>query len=380
MNARYEPLFASFRLPSGVRLNNRVMMAPMGIGASGPNGEVTDTELAYYRARAQGVGAIITASALVSQNGRFIQHGLGIDHDELLPGLKKLAAVIQENGAKAIVQLYHGGRLGNPAMVPSGHALGPSTIAAEREGAAIPKAMTEADIETAIEEFAQATRRAIEAGFDGVEILGANGFLIHQFFSPHANRREDKWGGTLEKRMAFPLAVVKRVQQTVAAYATSPFAVGYRISPEEKETPGITMADTLHFVDVLAEQNLDYIHLSVEHFWQSPRTDDKIAKPRIVMVQELVGDRVPLIGVGGLWTPDDVVEALSTGVPLISLGHAMMINPEWVTLVQNGREDEIKTTLSRSAQAKLAIPDGIWGRIMSIPGWFQVVDEESTEG
>ncbi len=78
--------------------------------------------------------------------------------------------------------------------------------------------------------------------------------------------------------------------------------------------------------------------------------------------------------------PDDVVEALSTGVPLISLGHAMIVYPEWVALVQNGREEEIKTMLSRSAQEKLAIPDGMWDRIMSIPGWFQVMDEGGTEG
>lgn len=374
MNSKYESLFTAFHLPSGVQLMNRLIMAPMTITASGANGEVTDEELAYYRARANGIGAIITASALVSPNGKLTENGFGIDNDSLLPGLKKLATAIQETGAKAIVQLYHGGRLSNPALVRGGHALSASSFAAAREGAAIPKEMTEAEIETVIDEFAQATRRAIEAGFDGVEIHGANGFLIQQFFSPHSNRREDKWGGTLEKRMTFPLEVVKRVKETVAMHAKSPFAVGYRISPEEDETPGISMADTLHFVDVLADHYLDYIHVSVDRFWASPRGEENTTKSRIVMVQEQVGNRVPVIGVGGLNTPNEVIQALETGVPLFALGHAMILNPDWIAMVQSGREGKIRTTLSRSSQKELAIPDGLWAMITNIPGWFQVID------
>ncbi|MFB5265298.1 hypothetical protein ACE41H_00645 [Paenibacillus enshidis] len=151
MNQKYEPLFTSFQLPSGVQLKNRVLMAPMTIVASGPNGEVTDAELAYYKARAQGVGAVITASALVSPNGKLTDYGFALDNDALQPGLKKLAAVIQENGAKAIVQLYHGGRLSKPSLVPSGHALSASPVAAEREGTAVPKEMTDTEIETVIQ-------------------------------------------------------------------------------------------------------------------------------------------------------------------------------------------------------------------------------------
>ena len=89
------------------------------------------------------------------------------------------------------------------------------------------------------------TRRAIEAGFDGVEIHGANTYLLQQFFSPHSNRRDDQWGGSLEKRMNFPLAIVDAVKQAVAKHAKAPFVVGYRISPEEGTNPGITLEDTL---------------------------------------------------------------------------------------------------------------------------------------
>jgi 2,4-dienoyl-CoA reductase-like NADH-dependent reductase (Old Yellow Enzyme family) len=142
-----------------------------------------------------------------------------------------------------------------------------SAIAAARPGSVVPREMTEEEIYTIIHAFGEATRRAIEAGFDGIEIHGANTYLIQQFFSPHSNCRTDRWGGTLEKRMAFPLALIESVQNAVATHAKTPFIVGYRISPEEMENPGITMEDTLHLVDVLAEQKLDYIHVSVRGFW-----------------------------------------------------------------------------------------------------------------
>lgn len=374
MNPLYQSLFTSFRLPSGVQLKNRIMMAPMTLTASGINGEVTDEELVYYRARANGVGAIITSGSLVSQNGKVAENGFSIDNDALIPGLKKLSAVIKENGARAIVQIYHGGRKGNPHLVPGGHVLCASPIAGEWEGAVVPQEMTELEIEKAIDEFAQAARRAIEAGFDGIEIHGANGFLVQNFFSPHSNRRTDKWGGSLEKRMTFPLEVIKRIKETVAEYATTPFAIGYRLAPEENEDPGITMSDTLHFIDVLAEQRLDYINISVDRFWAGPRKDRTITKSRIVMIQERVGNRIPVIGVGGLLTPEDVVKALETGVPLVALGHAMIMNPDWVNLVQSGREKELKTAISRSSQKELAIPDNLWAGIQRRPGWFQFVD------
>lgn len=178
----------------------------------------------------------------------------------------------------------------------------------------------------------------------------------------------------MDKQMTFSLEVIKRVQETVVTYATSPFAVGYRISPEEIENPGITMEDTLHFVGVLAEQNLDYIHVSLDRFWAGLRRDGSATNSRIIMIQERVGDRVPVIGVGGLSTPDDVVQALESGVPLVALGHAMILNPDWIALVQSGREKEIKMTISRSSQKELAIPDGLWAMITNIPGWFQVID------
>ena len=131
--------------------------------------------------------------------------------------------------------------------------------------------MSDEEVIQLIQAFGEATRRAIEAGFDGVELHGASGYIIQQFFSPHSNTRTDRWGGNLEKRLAFPLAVIEEVKRVIAEHAKQPFIIGYRLSPEEPETPGITMAETFALLDALADAELDYIHMALNDFWSKPR-------------------------------------------------------------------------------------------------------------
>ncbi|NOU94362.1 NADH-dependent flavin oxidoreductase [Paenibacillus sp. LMG 31456] len=374
MNDKYNPFFDTFSLRSGVQLKNRIVMAPMTNFSSNEDGTVTDSELKYYARRSSGVGMVITACTFVTPNGKGFPGEFAGDSDEMIPSLQRLAATIKEQGAKAVLQIFHAGRMAPETLVPNGDVVSASAIAAEKEGSILPRALTEQEIEAIIHDFGETTRRAIEAGYDGVEIHGANGYLIQQFFSPHSNRREDRWGGSLEKRMAFPLAVVEEVKRVVKEHAKQPFVVGYRFSPEEVETPGIDLDDTLKLVDALAEQNLDYIHVSLMDFWSNPRrrgVDD--SKTRIEWIQERVGQRVPVMGVGSIHTADDAMKAMQTGVPLIALGRELIIEPDWVKKVADGRESEIKTTLTKDDQERLVIPDPLWQAIIHTPGWFPVV-------
>jgi len=373
MKKEFQPIFQPFMLPSGVELKNRVLMAPMTNSSSNENGEVTPEELAYYRARSGGVGAVITACANVLPGGQVFKTAIGADQDSQIPGLRKLATTIQAEGAKAILQLFHAGRIGRPENTEDGQLLSASAVASEQEGTVTPRAMTETEIQNMIEAFGQSTRRAIEAGFDGVEIHGANGYLVQQFLSPHANVRTDKWGGTPEKRMAFPLAVIDSVKNAIATYAKTPFIVGYRFSPEEKEETGYTLEDALRFVDVLAEQDLDYLHVSLREFWQGSFREVGDTEPTIQLVQNRIGKHVPVMGVGGLSSPQDVVAALDTGVPLVSLGHALIMEPQWVEKVANDQEKEIRTTLPRADQRELLIPDPLMKSLGKFPGWFPIV-------
>src|SRR5690606_8912264 len=158
----------------------------------------------------------------------------------------------------------------------------------------MPREMSEEEILDTIAAFGEATRRAIEAGFDGIELHGANTYLIQQFFSPHSNRRTDKWGGDIEKRMTFPLAVVSAVQEAVSKHATEPFIVGYRISPEEIEEPGITMEDTLQLAERLAEANLDYLHLSVGTVWRGSIREQDDTTPLLERLRDHLNHKIPL--------------------------------------------------------------------------------------
>jgi 2,4-dienoyl-CoA reductase-like NADH-dependent reductase (Old Yellow Enzyme family) len=376
MNSKYISLFQTITLRSGIQLDNRVVMAPMTNFSSNQDGTVSDEEVAYYSRRSNGVGMVVTACAYVTPNGKGFQGEFGSDRDNLIPSLHRIASAIKEQGAKAVLQIFHGGRMCPPELVPNGEIVSASAVPAEQGVGSdqVPRALTEAEIQSIIRDFGESTRRAIEAGFDGVELHGANGYLIQQFFSPHSNRREDQYGGSLEKRLSFPIAVVDEVKKVVAEYAKEPFLVGYRFSPEEPETPGITMADTLALVDVLASKELDYLHVSLMEFWSTPRRGVEDSRSRLEIIQERVGESVPVIGVGSIYTADDALKAIQSGVSMIAIGRELIIDPDWVEKVKQGKESEIEIKLKKDAQSRLVVPDPLWQVIVNTPGWFPIED------
>lgn len=372
MNPKYTQLFRPIILRSGIQLDNRIVMAPMTTWSSNDDYTVSDEEVAYYSRRSSGVGMVVTGCAYVTASGKAFHGGFGSDHDDFIPGLRRLASAIKEQGAKAVLQIFHGGRKCPPELVPNGEVVSASAVPLEQGTGS--RALTVKEIQSIIRDFGESTRRAIEAGFDGVELHGANGYLIHQFFSPYTNRREDQYGGSLEKRLSFPIAVVDEVKKVVAEHAKQPFLVGYRFSPEEPETPGITMADTLALVDVLASKELDYLHVSTLDFWSTPRRGVEDTRSRIEMIQERVGEGVPVIGVGSIYTADDAIKAIQTGVSMIALGRELIIDPDWVEKVRQGKESEIETKLKKDAQSRLVVPKPLWQLIVSRPGWVPMED------
>lgn len=369
VNEKYKPLLEPFELPNGVQLKNRVIMAPMTNYSSNSDGTVSDDEVNYYIHRSKGVSMVITACTYVTPNGQGFPGEFAGHTDEMIPSLRRLATAIKDEGSKAILQIFHGGRQVPADIAPNGDVVSASPIAYPAEGKPVPRELTEAEVEAIIVDFGQTTRRAIEAGYDGVEIHGANTYLIQQFFSPHSNRRTDRFGGSLEKRLTFPLAIVDEVQRVVKEHATTPFIVGYRFSPEEPETPGITMSDTLVLIDELANKNLDYLHVSLMDFWSTPKRGVEDTRSRIEIIQEAVGDRVPVIGVGSIYTAEDAGNALTSGIPLIGLGRGLLIDPEWVQKIEQGREEEIVTKLDIDKQQELVMPTPLWQRILKNPGW-----------
>lgn len=205
-----------------------------------------------------------TGCTHVQENGVGFTGEFAAYDERYIPGLRKLARAAKSGGAAAILQIFHAGAKTLPALVND--VVAASAVAGDGgpfASAIMPRALDGDEILDIVEAFADATRRAITAGFDGVELHGAHGFLIQNFFSPHLNRRTDQWGGSLENRMRFPLAIVAAVRRTIAEQAERPCVLGYRISVEGDVQGGLTLDDSLHLITRLIDAGASYIHASL---------------------------------------------------------------------------------------------------------------------
>lgn len=182
----------------GLVLKNRIVMAPMTTWASNDDGTVSDEEDAYYRRRAQDVGLVITGCTHVQANGVGFTGEFAAFDDTFIPSLRKLSMAAKSGGARAVLQIFHAGVKTLPTLVED--VVAASTVSGQAgpfADAIVPRALEDSEILDVIAAFAAATRRAIAAGFDGIELHGAHGFLLQNFFSPHSNIRTGRWGGSL---------------------------------------------------------------------------------------------------------------------------------------------------------------------------------------
>lgn len=346
----------TFTFKNGVTLKNKVVMAPMTTMSSFYNGMVSKDELDYYAKRAGGPGMVITAVANVTPNGKGFEGELSATSDEMIPSLRSLAETIQSKGAKAVLQIFHAGRKTFARIIGGEQPVSAGTVKAlYPEDSETPRALTSDEIEAIIKDFGQAAKRAIIAGFDGVELHGANTYLLQQFFSENSNQRKDKWGGNRDERMTFAKAVIKEVQSVIDKYATKPFILGYRLSPEEIEKPGIRLEDSLYFVKKI-KHDVDYIHLSMGSYLRTSLNNPEDKKPILNYFIETIGPEVPLIGLGSVETPNEAQEVINKGASLVAMGRELLREPNWVEKVQRNDENSIRTTISASDMDELSIP------------------------
>lgn len=342
----------------GLTLKNRVIMSPMTTKMSFYDGVVTQDELKYYSLRSGEVGAVITAATNVQDGGKGWEGELSVASDKFIPSLSRLASTIKRNGTKAILQLFHAGRMTDSKILRGVQPVSASAVAAERPDATTPRELTEDEIYGLIEDFKKATERAIKAGFDGVEIHGANTYLIQQFFSPHSNRREDQWGGSLENRFNFIHQLVDGIISVVDDSDVQDFIIGYRFSPEEYEKPGIKLEDTLYLVDKLADKKLDYLHISLGDYKRVSVSEEYKEKSIMQYVHEKINGRLPLIGVGDVRTKEDAENTLAHA-ELVAVGRSLIIDPHWTSKVLEDKEDTIRRVLADQDREELMVGNGI---------------------
>ena len=314
---------------TGLTVPNRVVLAAMTNKQSHADGRLSDDELEWLAARARGgFGVVTTCAAHVALDGQGWDGELGVFDDALLPGLTRLAGALREAGAVSLVQLFHGG-VRAPSRLTGQQPFSASAFelpagASGTKNFEVPRAATHADIERTIRAFADAAARCAAAGFDGVELHGAHGYLLSQFLGTVSNTRDDAWGGSLEGRARF----VREVYAAARAATPDGFVIGVRLSPEIAEQ-GVDLDESVTVARWLAGDGVDFVHVSN---WDSFKAPDKYPdsdKPLTTWFREAVGAGTPLIATGGVWTPAQAGEVLDHGADLVGLGRAAIGNPAW---------------------------------------------------
>ena len=355
------PILNPLTLPNGAVLKNRLLMAPMTTCTGFYDGTVTSELVEYYRDRAGSIGTVIVECCFIDPKGPAFPGAIAIDSDNKISGLAKIASAIKTKGSKAILQIYHGGRMVEPELIGGRTPVAPSAIAAPRDGATTPQALTAEEVDVMITKFGDAVNRAIKAGFDGVEIHGANTYLIQQFYSPNSNQRDDKWGGSRDNRARFPLEVLEITHKMVERFADTSFIIGYRFSPEEIEVPGIRFDDTLYLLEKLAARGLDYVHFSVGQLLRSSIVDREDPTPLITKYLAARSEtlaKVPVIGVGGVINKADAEQALEYGFDLVAVGKACIAYPDWADRII--KNDHLELFIDSTQREALNIPEPLW--------------------
>lgn len=330
-------LFTPFTLSSGLTLKNRILMAPLTRCMADDNLVPTQAMADYYQKRA-GTGLIISEAIIIRPDGQGYPNTTGLFTSQQIQGWRKVTEAVHNNGGKIFAQLWHVGRVAHPHFFGGGDVLAPSAIGIEGSVPRMreltyqtPKAVTQSDIDSLIRDYAKAAENAIEAGFDGVELHGANGYLIDQFLHYSSNHRTDEYGQTPSNMSRFPLAVVDAVITAIGAERTA-----IRVSPGAYFNMEADARDRDVFDYLLAQlstRNLAYLHGGI--------FDD-------AMEFDYLGGRISrylrdnytgaLVGVGG-FTPQSAAAAIgNNNFDLVAIGRPLIANPDYVERVKQQQE------------------------------------------
>ena len=377
-------LFEKYTLNNKVEVPGLLAVAPLTLFGSNQDGSVSEEEREYLKLRATNIGLYILGATAVSQEGiKFFTQPRALS-DKDIPSNEERVKIIKAQGALAINQIHHGGCYadkkisGVPVMAVSAEVANKELEAQGKlndENKTIE--LTDQDIKRIINDFARATEISIKAGYDGIEIHGANNFILQQFYSGYYNKRTDDWGGSLEKRMRFPLEVVDACCKIRDKYKKPEFIIGYRLSPEEPFENGITMTETMALVKALAKKPIQFIHVSERNYYQEVRRGEGVGQPRLKLIHDELKGKMALIGVGGLYTDKDFNKALNSGYSdFIGTGRASMLNKDLGILLKEGKGDKLNLVLEPDHPEKYSIPKLLWDWCVKGGEWLPPVQKK----
>lgn len=301
----------------GMFFKNRLVLPPMQSDLATVEGGVTEKLINFYEQRAEGLGLIIVEHSYVNLHGQLSKRQLGIYDDHLVSGLKQLVKRIQPFNTRIILQLNHAG-----AKAPSRLGIG-SVSASAIESA---RELSSEEVQMLSYTFGRAAERAMDAGFDGVELHGAHGFLLNQFYSPLTNHRTDEYGGSLDNRIRFPLEVVREVKKKVGTRLLL-----YRLGSVDLELMGNQIEDSQYFAKALANFGVDILNVSGGICGAAPTelaAQEGFFVPQAEAIKAHVD--VPVIGVGGVKTPEFANQVIrEERVDFIAVGRALRKDADW---------------------------------------------------
>lgn len=340
-------LASPLTLPRGQRLENRLAKSAMserlGDRAHAPSEELVRL---YERWGEGGTGLLITGNVMVDHQALGESGNVAVEDDRHLSALKAWADAAKRHGARLWMQINHPGRQSPRDLVPA--PVSASSIpmtGIKRAVFAKPRALEPREIEAIVDRFAAAATVAEQAGFDGVQIHGAHGYLISQFLSPLTNQRDDAWGGDAERRRRFAIAIARAVRQAVSPS----FAVGIKLNSADFQRGGFTNDESVTLVEALDAEGLDLIEISGGTYESAKMFEETVptresSKRREAFFQsyvEMVQDRVstPLMLTGGLRTRVGMLDAMASGVDVIGMARPLALEPDLSARLLDGRAD-----------------------------------------
>lgn len=309
-----------------LKLANRLVMPPMATAKAEPDGKVSQAILDYYDEKSRGgyISLVIVEHSFILPEGKASNQQLSVAEDSVVEGLKKLANVIHKNGSRAVMQLNHAGSAAAKEVTGTSP-VGPSAVRNPRKGE-VPQELTQAQISEIVQAFQAAARRSKEAGFDGVEIHSAHGYLLNQFFSPLSNKRTDQYGGDIHNRIRIHLEVIEAVRSAVGP----DFPLLLRLGASDYTEGGSTITDSKIAAQEFAKAGVNILDISggfsgyavpglVGQGYFAPLT--KAIKEEVAM---------PVILTGGIIEAEAAEQLLAEGMAdLIGVGRAILNNSNW---------------------------------------------------
>ena len=308
---------------------------------SSEDGTLSEDEINWLLMRAEGgFGIITTAATHVVPEGQGWKGEMGVWGDHHVPGLTRLATGIRERGAISLAQIFHGGMFA-PEAITGVRPVSASENPLSKDSDETSRELSYDEIESIISSFGDAASRCAKAGFDGVELHGAHGYLICQFLGEKTNRREDVWGGEIFDRARFLMRIIQDVRNKVP----EDFILGVRISPEHRKV-GVRLEDSLELAEMLSEAGIDFLHISC---WDCSWGSSEFPEDERTLTQwfsDRLGKSVPIISAGGIWSTSDAKAVMANGADMVAVARVAIGHADWASHISEENYSPMKPPFS----------------------------------